>query len=172
MDFEDGYLSGLTDGEGCLLIWKRSPVGTSYVMRFAIALRSDDAYLLEALRERYGGNLTWNKTFSPNANPTTRWQVQGRADVLGLIRYFDKHPLILKKAEYEIWREAALFYYRHTVAQGNSKGNKSWLVDVMEEYKAELSRLKQYGEQPRDLSVEPEVTQLELLKDEEKPMDA
>ena len=168
---QSDYLSGLTDGEGCFIIGKQ-PTVRSFQMVFCIKLRSDDNELLKLLQQHYGGRLHLDYERSANksginANPQSAWKVCGRRDILRLIDYFDKHPLRSTKAdEYIIWREAAFLYYRHSVGSASHEPNSSWLADAMMAYRLELQRLKKYRAIPKDLELEPNFPQLELLMDE------
>jgi len=166
--FEDNWLAGLADGEGCFYI--RSKHSAAYTIIFQINLRADDKKILQNLQAALGGSLTFHSVPEkqveriPGAKPTYSLTVCARRDVLRLIEYFDEYPLRLKKREeYVVWREAAMLYYRYSVGQEGQHGNPLWLAQAMEQYKAELSRLKEYGEQPTDLTIEPADPQLELF---------
>ncbi len=170
---ETAWFAGFTDGEGCFVIYKRP--GHGFAICFSIGLRADNIELLSELKTAFGGHLSFGMPTPkalkerPGSNPSWQWQIVRRTEVIGLINYFDKFPLQSRKhAEYEVWREAALFYYRHSTGSPTHGGkfvgrNPAWLVRLMESYTSEIKRLKQYEAQPISL-------ELELL-DNQLPLD-
>ncbi len=170
MDLEQtDYLAGLTDGEGCFEIEAKSL--TAFSLRFHITLRADSKQILELLQKTFGGPLIFRRVSAemaerkPNLQPSYTWQIEARAAVLGLINYFDEHLLVIKAAEYQVWREAAMVYYRHSVGRSGSRerSNPDWLIAAMHAYKSELHRLKEYDAQPANLIVDIDDSQLPLL---------
>ena len=144
---ETHYLSGLADGEGCFFIEvsSRKPNGHRVKISFNINLRDDSACVLELLQSELGGHLfRCANANREGVNPQVGWRVTGKRDVLSLIHYFDNHPLFLKSEEYVLWREAAMFYYRHTVPIGSKGGNPGWVIQGMKAYASKLKRLKKY----------------------------
>ncbi len=168
---ETGWFSGFADGEGCFRIVKYK--SGSYGLAFSIRLRADDADILDRLKTCVGGNLSFlpvtetQKERRPGTNPQCTWCVASRSDVLKLISYFDRYPLQSKKAaDYNIWRQAALLYYRYSVGSHMGKNSK-WLGQVMQDYKTECAQLKQYQAKSADYNEEElEETQLILLEAE------
>ena len=113
-------------------------------MSFSLGQRDDSAAVLALLQECFGGLLTPVKG-NAGAKPQVVWWVRAEKVILSLIEYFDAHPLVVKLEEYEVWREAALFYYRHSVGHaGKGVKNPDWLIEAMRAYAAELSELKKY----------------------------
>ena len=159
-DYRDSdYLAGITDGEGCLLVDVRRAKrkGAGYVaihIIYKVTLRDDDARILELLRNTFGGSLSGHTDKRPNHQSTMVWSVTAKRDILSLIKYFDAHPLVVKLEQYNVWREAAMLYYRHTVPGGRSAGNPDWLIEAMRAYKKKLEGLKKYIKLHQDIEVD------------------
>jgi hypothetical protein len=109
----DAWLSGFADGEGSFGLYPTYRSRGGYVPRFIVQLRADDIAVLEALREEFGGKV---RVYSSQAErgegkPKASWIVSSKADLQGLITYFDRFPLRAKKVrDYGIWRRAVLAY--------------------------------------------------------------
>ena len=150
---ESDWLAGFADGEGCFLILrsrsnkcKKQP--SSFRFTFRIQQRDDDAAIVIELQKVFGGIVTFKYLPSQKdtgTNPTVSWVVAARADILGLIDYFDAHPLRSKKRrDYILWREAAMVYYHNATKGGNQGGNPEWLVQAIEEYRKKMKELRKY----------------------------
>lgn len=113
---QDAWFSGLAAGEGSFLIRSSRFQRWSRVLpEFHLCLRADDSAVLADLRRVFGGKLRWRDEKRGNGNPVCAWWVYSKAELLGLVDYFDKFPLRAKKArDYAIWREAVLVYSRHS----------------------------------------------------------
>ena len=160
----DGYTAGLIDGEGCLEVEDHTRNRRqTFVLRLTIALRADAVGILRLLHQQFGGNLYYKRVTDgqrehmPGTNPKYHWRICARADVLRLIEYLDEYPLIIKAEEYKVWREAAMFYYRHAVIPARGRSNPPWLTGAMKAYDVELKRLKKFqakgDELPRDFEI-------------------
>ena len=173
---ETDWFAGFADGEGCFRV-EHGNNRRVFQILFRLRLRLDDVAILYDLQKEFGGRISYSVPTdttlgnSPGAKPQAAWKINSKKEVLGLIAYFDEHPMRAKKSnEYPIWREAAILYYRHSAgAHGGQERNPQWLIDVMEEYSFELSRLKEYEEQPIDLGEIVEGPQLILADDPYAP---
>jgi len=174
MDYRStGWFSGFADGEGTFGLYLHSK--GSYIFSFRIGLRADEKPILSKLQGCFGGNLCFTPVSEkqlqrmPGSNPQYHWNVGAKADQLRLIEYFDEFPLQAKKAaEYKVWREAAKFYFRYALGGGPGRSNPQWLCRIMDDYVAELSRLKKYEAQPLELEAKIEDGQLSLMEEEEQ----
>ncbi len=167
---DSDYLAGFADGEGCFNIMG-SHSNTAFTIRFRISLRADDVAILKDFQSELGGNVTYFSAENTDSKPSYEWVVTRRDEILQLIYYFDLHPLRAKKAaEYDVWREAAFLYYRHSTGvrgggtmRGRADKNPAWLTEAMQAYQTELSRLKEYQAQARELAVTQPECQGKLL---------
>lgn len=106
----DAWFAGFTDGEGCFY-FSVSRGLRACQPRFAIGLRADDAAILDELRTVFGGSIT---SRAKHPHPVSQWSVANKADLAGLVEYFERFPLRAKKARaYEIWREGVSIYLAH-----------------------------------------------------------
>jgi hypothetical protein len=123
------YLSGLTDGEGCFLLARRTGVRDgkrSWQTRFDLAMRDDETPHLEAVAWRVGCGKVFHWALKqrlidrPNTRPKaswTTWRVGELARVI--VPHFDRFPLQLKKArDFALWRRGIL---RLQAARGDKK---------------------------------------------------
>jgi len=106
------YIAGFVDGEGCFALKfrrdvrhdrKNKPVYYYWSIEFAIVLRSDDADILESIKNTLKcGNISINK------RGMARYSVAERNDLVGkIVPFFDKNPLHAKKKyDYELWKDA------------------------------------------------------------------
>lgn len=148
------YLVGFVDGEGSFLIAAPRSDRSRNCYRFALSVtqRTDGAAILLAARDVFGGRVSLDRRVAElaagqsNAKPRLHWQVAAASDLLRLVTYFDGHTPVVKADEYRVWREALLVYYGDTQRRGRWNPIPAWLIQRMEEYRAELKRLKQYDE--------------------------
>lgn len=106
-------LAGLADGEGCFAISRNHRKGTHQCC-FIVGMRADDRPFLELMCASTGLGvvrhvmptaLTLQRR--PGTNPQTHWRVERKAEVVALVRLFDRYPPLSKKAcDYVIWRDA------------------------------------------------------------------
>lgn len=109
-DFQlNEWLRGFTDGEGCfqIKIVNNRPFTISFI--FKIKLHKDDRPLLEYLSTKINIGKVYPKDID-NKDISSTWEVRKKADIIKLIRIFDKHPLnTTKYLDYLLWRKA--FFY-------------------------------------------------------------
>lgn len=106
------YFSGLFDGEGCFLTWRRKD-RSQFVLAAKIGLRADDVAVLETLRSWFGGALGYYKG-NPTSNPSVHWCVE-HTKILAevIVPLFETYPLRTKKAaEFVLWKELVIDRYR------------------------------------------------------------
>ncbi len=165
MDFRNTYyLAGFVDGEGNFGLHRQQPSNFHIVVQ--ISQRLDRRLVLDRIQETFGGivNVCRLRRNRPGMNPEANLVISDRQSIIGLIDYFDRFPLMLKAAEYKVWREAVLFYYKHSVGSaGQGVSNPNWLIDTMEKYVTELKRLREYGAPHNRLLIEYQPLQLELM---------
>lgn len=115
---QDAWLAGFVDGEASFNITDLPRSGADGARRrrlqprFDLHLRADDAPILRTLREAFGGSTRLARRSVGHATyDRFTWCVAAKADLRGLVAYFDRFPLRSKKAaDYAIWREAVLLY--------------------------------------------------------------
>ena len=139
---DDDYFAGLADGEGCFHIARQSLSAIRFGFHLSQRVSPISTMLLQELQVTFGGRIY---THHDHKAETLHWQwsVHSQEDVVGLITYFDKHPLRLKALEYQVWREAVLLYYTNSVGRGGGRTPK-WLTDQITIYNATLQQLKKY----------------------------
>lgn len=114
-DYWGGWFAGLTDGEGSFGIHKknRNNSSTAYQCRFRIALRDDDQFILEEIRDTLGMGSIWNR-FARSHNgccgrPQVTFAVTAIADCAKLVEIFERFPLRAKKKhDLAVWRCAVV----------------------------------------------------------------
>lgn len=123
-DYWGGWLSGITDGEGCfILAWENStksrrdgkPKDRGTAM-FRIALRSDDHRTLGKIQALFGCgwiNGAKRNISTENAKPTTLFSVSRAADLHQIVvPIFERFPLQSKKAnDFAIWKRGVRILY-------------------------------------------------------------
>ena len=162
----DRYLAGLVDGEGCFIVSKVAKRSACHIS-LHVSLRLDTASVLRELASVFGGRLHVSEvkaSVNPKHKPLLMWAITSKQDVLGLIAYFNEFELVVKAAQYQVWRDAALFYYRYSKGTGGGR-NPEWLVEAMLSAKTELERLKKYDAESAGFFVKSSSDQLELFDD-------
>lgn len=106
---DGGYVSGLTDGEGCFRASiGRTPKGEPYCrVEFTLNLRADDGAILRWLKTYFGcGSVSLIKR---DGNPMMNFSIGSLYNVeSSVVPHFDKYPLRAKKRrDYELWRQIA-----------------------------------------------------------------
>ncbi len=160
---KDAWFAGFVDGEGCFSISEHR--GRTYTVTLKIGQRADSAAILYKIKEVFGGSVCPKATRNRqdrNDKPGMEWTGASRDTVLRLIDYFGRFPLQVKNVQYELWEEAAKFYFRHS--GGSGQKHPRWLIEAMKQYKKELERLKEYGEEPEDFIVETDNPQLSIAE--------
>lgn len=98
------HFGGFFSGDGSLMV-DASHRGARMVVR----LRRDDTLLLQMYRQRFGIGQVIPVAAGPGQKPVVSWHVTSRSDLAKAVEVLDAAPLLgLKKAQYEIWRPAAL----------------------------------------------------------------
>jgi LAGLIDADG endonuclease len=123
-----GFVSGLVCGEGnfSISITRSESCRLGYHVRpiFQIELHSNDAPLLETVRDFFGfGSINYPKprTRQRNESPTCKYVVTSISDCLALSRFFTENPLIgVKQRGFEVWTEclAIIASGEHTSSEG------------------------------------------------------
>lgn len=159
-----GWLVGLTDGEGCFMLYETSvtlPNGkaySSYRANFSILLRRDDVRVLKAVMEILGcGSVTHGSRGSADGRrkPAARYGVGGIPDLIArVVPFFDSHPLQSKKArDYRVWRKGVMLMWQVYGRRVSRKPGQfsgwagKWRPEEIDEFKAlnrELSQTRRY----------------------------
>jgi hypothetical protein len=167
IDPVDGaWLSGITDGEGCLRIQKPSPNGgnglsKSYSPAYDITLRSDDEFMVLEIHRILGSkcHILLDNRKSPshksmkNANPAYKIMIRDIATLAyRLIPILEKYPLRSKK-RYEL---PVLKLAVNCLLQKRLKirGNRRYTDDerdLLERCYLALHELKQFNNVPQDI---------------------
>jgi len=158
------WVTGLSDGEATFYAGlnfrpKRTKKGSlvdcvELDIRYAVALRADDAEVLLKLKEYFGcGRITYRDTAKypsnrkrKQVNPQFLFQVRDpRELVASVVPHFERFPLQSKKVEdFEIWRAILVF------ATDELLGRKGWLrlfpdkVEHLREQCSKLSNVKKF----------------------------
>ena len=103
---EAQFIAGLIDGEACFTV-SRSNGGSSWLCRMDLALRDDDADLLEWVHATTGiGSLRYVPA-RRTSRPQVDWIVAAQDDCLALASLLTDAPLRTRKSyAFEIWRRA------------------------------------------------------------------
>jgi hypothetical protein len=121
------WLAGVIDGEGCFVI-TTGVIGPPpdrlvyYTPKFRMALRDDDAPILQEIADRLAiGKIYFcGAPRRGNGKPSVCWDVSRKAACRALVRFLDRFPLRAKKArDFAIWREAVLYW--HGVGPGGPR---------------------------------------------------
>ena len=111
------YIRGLVDGEGCfnVKVWSDKRPNRTYrvEVKFFIALRDDNYYLLEHIKNFFGcGRI--ELAVKAHGNKKTQWRyiVSRKKDLTEtIIPFFEKYPLIgAKKQDYNMFKEAVYIF--------------------------------------------------------------
>lgn len=140
-DFSN-WLAGFIDGEGCFIVsLNSSRRGQNYACLFKLALRDDDAPILDEIVLATGVGSVLRGRATGGGNPKATWTITSKAGCVALMEILDEHPLRAKKRrDYEIWREAVLWW----VASGNGTRGRDWTP--MADARDELRRVRTYQE--------------------------
>jgi hypothetical protein len=105
------WLSGFVDGEGCFRLYfihqkRPGKVFHSPAGRFELLVRDDDRPAIELVRSYWGFGNLYTRQASGRARAATKLFIGRAADLVQLVRHFDRFPLRAKKArDFAIWRE-------------------------------------------------------------------
>lgn len=130
------WFAGFVDGEGSFLIPR---VGKSYRCIFTLHLRGDDRPILEEIHKTLAiGTLCDLPPYGERGiNPTARWEVVRKQEVIALRDIFLMFPLRAKKAtDFAIWSRAVDEWKTHT----SKWDNVSWESIIMLKGELEASR--------------------------------
>lgn len=164
------WLAGFIDGEGTFLIGQHTQAlrrprrdGGHYCM-FAIVLRRDDAALIEECRRRTGlGVVVYPKAKYDYQNPTVRWAVKRKRDVVRLCEVLDACPLRSKRArDFAIWRQGVSLWLSVRPGRGTSRSQEA--QSQMKQLKRQLEEGRQYRDGPEMAEVRPGTQQLTLAQ--------
>jgi hypothetical protein len=111
-------LAGLLDAESHLAITPNNG-GAGWRCACKVALRNDDQEILMTYRDKLGlGHLT-PVAARARSRPQVRWTIESKLECRVLTELLDAHPMRgRKRAEYEIWREAAILWASKRRATG------------------------------------------------------
>lgn len=105
-----GYIVGLTDGEGCfeIPVNKRPNSKFGYQIRpeFRLTVCDKGFSALEDIRKFFGfGNIYVNPV-PKGGIPQVQYVVGAIDDLKKILDFFKKHPLKVKREQFEIWARA------------------------------------------------------------------
>jgi hypothetical protein len=132
------WFAGFTDGEGYFGITR---IGKSYRCIFSLHLRGDDRPILDDIRDNLEiGDVCDLRPYGQRCfNPTSRFDVVRKAEVIRLRDIFTAYPLRSKKAkDFTTWSKAVDEWMTHS----NRWDNVSW--DSMISLKSELEECRKF----------------------------
>jgi len=114
-NFYEGYIAGLTDGEGSFNVTiqksKSQKLGFYPHPRFEINMHEKETKLMEFLKSVFPFGKVFNKTNESvrkkgrKASDTVRFYVWGIVDCQKLIEFFTTYQLICKSKDFELWKK-------------------------------------------------------------------
>lgn len=111
------YLSGLSDGEACFLVYRdcrQSSTAPRYRPRFQISLRVDDSDILNQVAN-YLGVGSFHTAGGRNRTAMRVYAVTDTPGLLRVVQHFDQYPLRAKKRlDYPLWRQVV--FLQHAVS--------------------------------------------------------
>jgi site-specific DNA-methyltransferase (adenine-specific) len=109
------WLAGFVDGEGCFSVHKKTVNGCeTYDCQFSLALRADDAPIVEEIQQRLGGIGTIARREPQASNPQVRYCISSQSDCLFLREIFTVFPLRAKKRrDFIAWSHALDCWLEH-----------------------------------------------------------
>lgn len=127
------WLAGFIAGEGCFDIAEGGGKAKgSFTCRFTLALRDDDAAILEEIHAMTGIGRISQIPARNTSKPQTCWTVSRRSDCLTLVWLLDQFSLRTRKAkDYAIWRRAVFTW------QEPSRGG-------LKDFRTELREARRY----------------------------
>lgn len=154
---DDGFghwLAGFVNGEGCFNIgmWARTKC---IRITFNIALRNDDAAILEEIHRRTGLGTLQRYGARGRSQAQVRWSVCNKRDCVRLVEIFDRYPLRAKKArDFAIWREAVHEWVRIPYyPRVNRRGSRIRDWGRLETLMASLKATRAYDAEQREVVV-------------------
>jgi hypothetical protein len=110
-----GFLAGLLAGDGSFSICEHNG-GQSWVCRCRIALRSDDAPLLQQFQALTGLGSVYAMPARSTSKPQTVWRIQRRRECVCLASQLQGHPVLNKKAgDIAVWAAAVDVWADRTI---------------------------------------------------------
>jgi hypothetical protein len=139
MKISEEYLAGLLDGEAYFGLMPRRGMENGYERKgyhpaLKMAFKNQDAEILIALKEKYGGHLNY-RGYSGRSQPSTQWELKGKKALKEFLPKVIPY-MILKKAQAELLLEFCEMPY----AYRRLKDQTIWtrVLEIFEE----LKRLK------------------------------
>ena len=125
------YIAGFVDGEGCFALKfrrdvrhdrKNKPVYFYWDIEFAIMLKSNDAEILEKIKNTLECGIVGNV----NKRGTIRYAVNDLDDLSDkIVPFFQKYPLMAKKRhDFELWKEAIEIFAKNQKTGTNIEKGK------------------------------------------------
>jgi hypothetical protein len=142
------WFAGFVDGEGCFYVRRarhpyRGKIYETYGCSLTLAVRDDDLPILQTIVDKLGMGVIsrYKPRQSAEQRPVACLSIHNKADVLGLVEFFDTFSLQSKKArDYEVWRRAVLEWHRE---RGAKTRGRDW--SVMAQLHQELKDVRRYA---------------------------
>ena len=142
MKISPEYLAGFFDGEGCIDVQRMYPKVSGRKVfycrpRVRLALAQSGAYLLEGLRDRFGGHLTNRTAINPNQQSSVAWELLNREEMQAILQIMLPH-LFLKREQAKL----ALWWVDNLAGKRAKNGETARLEAVRKLFAEELKLMK------------------------------
>jgi hypothetical protein len=140
------WLSGFSDGEACFFLGYNTAYykGKKYshpCARFVIALRDDDLETLKLIKGFWQCGSIYSYAMK-RCRDIAVYQVFKIDDLTIVMKHFQKHPLLSKKAQgFSIWTKGILLVEKVRNLPSLPNGNRGTLPKWAPEYKEQYERL-------------------------------